>query len=123
MSARLTPEQKADREMTEAALQRRVIYRARKHGWSVVHFHASVVADADGERVYATAISGDAKGFPDLSLYREGRRPLYVELKRELTQPTPEQWAWLDRLIACGQLAMVWRPSDLREKRIEAILR
>jgi len=118
----LTDQERADREMTEAAFQRRVIYRARKWGWKVCHFGVSMVGvDSEGEPIYATQAAGDAEGFPDLVLVKAGRQPIFAELKRELTQPTEKQWAWLDLLIAAGQYACVWRPSQLRA--IEEVLK
>lgn len=120
MPKRLTDQERADRQMTEAAFQRRVIYRARRSGWRAVHFHAASVG-SDGEEVFITPVSGDAKGFPDLILVKPGRQPIFAELKRELGKLSPEQWAWLDLLIAAGQNAVIWRPSMLRL--IEGVLR
>jgi hypothetical protein len=117
---RLTDEERAFRAVLEKPFQRRIVRYAKKHGWRVVAFHASVVSDErstqGGESVwvltFATAISADAKGFPDLSLYRPGDAPIYAEVKRELGRLSPEQVAWLALLDACGQVAVVWRPSD-----------
>lgn len=117
----LTDAERRAREMTEAALQRRVVYRARKAGWRVIHFHASIVGGTEENPIFATAVSGDARGVPDLILVKAGRKPIWAELKRELEHPAPHQWAWLDLLIAAEQVVCVWRPSDLPA--IERILR
>ena len=115
---RLTDQERAAREMSEAAFQRRVLYRARKYGWKTVHLTAKLVAiGADGQAVYAT----DEAGFPDLMLFKPGRAPIFAELKKELGKLTDGQWEWLDLLIAAGQFGVVWRPSMLPE--IEEILR
>lgn len=122
LARKLTDQERADRAVLEAAFQRKVVYRARKAGWKVVHFHQSVVGSAaDGTPVVATPVSGDAKGFPDLILVKPGHPVLYVELKRELGKPSPEQIAWLDLLQAAGQYAMIWRPSQMKD--IERVLR
>lgn len=118
MGRKLTDQERADREMSEAAFQRRVIYRAHKAGWTVFHVQRSLVG-TEGQVV--TATSRDGKGFPDLLLVKAGHRPIFAELKRELGKPSDEQWAWLDLLIAAEQVAVVWRPSDL--KQIATVLR
>jgi hypothetical protein len=56
---------------------------------------------------------GSAHGFPDRTLARE--RIIFVELKRERTEPTEDQRAWLDRLSTAGGECYLWRPSDLEE--------
>jgi hypothetical protein len=61
---------------------------------------------------------GSKAGYPDRTLVRE--RIIFAELKREKTQPTDEQIAWLDRLAEAGGEVYLWRPSDLDD--IAAIL-
>lgn len=97
--------------MTEAALQQRVVYRARKYGWMVAHFGR---ARSGAGGVWRTP---GPRGYPDLTLARAGAT-LFVELKRELGKVDPEQEAWL---AALG--GVVWRPSDLRLGRVEDALR
>lgn len=120
MAQRLTDQQKKDRAVLEKAFQQRVIRLAKRCGWKVVHFHAASVG-SDGEQVFITPVSGDAKGFPDLILVKPGRQPIFAELKRELGKVSPEQWEWLDLLIAAGQFGVVWRPSDM--EKIKAVLK
>lgn len=56
---------------------------------------------------------GSRSGYPDRTLVRD--RIVFAELKREKTQPTPEQRDWLDKLAAAGAEVYLWRPSDLDE--------
>jgi hypothetical protein len=49
-------------------------------------------------------------GFPDLVLV--GRFTEFWELKTETGKVSPHQRAWIDCLIASGQSAHVFRPSD-----------
>jgi hypothetical protein len=119
MGRKLTDAERELRAMTEAQFQRRVQYRAKKHGWRCFHVFPSLVGGPDGTIV--TATTKDGKGFPDLLLVRAGRAPIYAELKRELGTVSPEQWAWLELLIDAGQIAVVWRPSDL--PKIEEVLK
>ena len=108
--------------MLESPFQAKIIRYARKHGWRVCHFHQSIVGqDSLGNPIWATAVSGDADGFPDLILVKPGRQPIFAECKRVLTNPSEKQWAWLDLLIAAGQIAVVWKPDQWTE--IQAVLR
>lgn len=105
-----------DRAMSEHTLNERVRYRANRRGWKVAH--AAKVETPQGWR---TAM---AKGWPDLFLMRESDgRVLAIELKKELEAPDEDQLVWLRLLIRCGIPAVVVRPSDLREGRVNAILR
>lgn len=56
---------------------------------------------------------GSKTGYPDRTLVRD--RILFVELKREKTQPTNDQVMWLDKLAKAGGEVYLWRPSDLEE--------
>lgn len=111
----LTAEMCADRTMTERKLQDRVLYRAKKYGWKVAH-----AGRAEVNGMWLTPMSA---GWPDLTCARAGDRLLFIELKREQGEVEPEQWAWLLLLNACGAAAVVVRPSDLREGRVDALLR
>lgn len=117
LGRKLTDQERADRQMSEAAFQRRVLYRAKKAGWRHVHVSPAMVG-GEGDTVFITPT---AKGFPDLILVKAGRQPIFAELKKELGHLTQDQWDWLDLLIAAGQCAVVWRPSDLPQ--IEEVLR
>ena len=118
----LTVEDCRNRQKLEKSFQDQVIRRARKYGWRVIHFHAAIVGfDAQGAPIIATPTSGDAKGAPDLVLVKPGRPVIWAELKRELGHLSPEQEVWIDVLTAAGQVALIWRPSQLKE--IERVLR
>lgn len=107
--------------MSEARLQQRVLYRARKHGWRVAHAGRGWVGgDEDSPGVVVTPM---AKGWPDLTCAKSGHRLIFIELKREQGEVEPEQWEWLQLLNETGARAVIVRPSDLREGRVEAIFR
>lgn len=109
---RLTEEERGDRRMTEAQLNSRVMYRAKKHGWRVLRLQRAVIAGA--WRTPAT------RGFPDLLLV--GPRLMFRELKRELGRLDDDQVAWRDSLRAAGADWGLWRPSDLRTGKLEGEL-
>lgn len=66
------------------------------------HFQSEVIkyAQTKGWRVYSVPDSrgATAKGFPDLVLAKEGRKPLFFELKMPNGKPTRHQRWWLERL-------------------------
>ena len=107
--------------MSEAALQSRVIYRAHKHHWKVAHAGKGFVGNVEtGDGQFITPMS---PGWPDLTCAKPGHRLVFMELKREDGVVDDEQWAWLELLNQCGARAIIVRPSDLREGRVEAIFR
>lgn len=115
----LTADQCADRRMSEKTLQDRVIGRAQRRGWKVAHAGRGWVGDHEtGVGQFVTQM---APGWPDLFMLREPRA-LAIELKKELGEVTEEQWAWLRLLNLCGIPAVIVRPSDLREGRVNDIL-
>lgn len=119
----ITPEQCADRQLSEAKLQERVLYRARKWGWKVAHAGRGQVSETpEGQPVFITPM---APGWPDLFLLNPRHDPprLAIELKREQGELEPGQIEYLHLLNECGIPAVVVRPSDLREGRVAAILR
>lgn len=101
--------------MSEAKLNQRVQYRAKRHGWKIAH--AGKVETPQGWR---TAM---ARGWPDLFLMREkDGRVLVIELKRELEEPDEDQLFWLTLFNRCGIPAVVIKPSHLRDGSVNAIL-
>jgi hypothetical protein len=77
-----------------------------------------ILADLPGVLAYHTHDSRhSASGYPDWC-FCGPRGVLFRELKREGKKPTPAQAEWLRALLAAGQDACVWRPSDLLEGRI-----
>jgi hypothetical protein len=145
---RLTDEQRRDRATSGLDLQRLIVGRkppglAVIYGWLHVHFRP-----AKTERGWRTPGSGELlAGWPDLTLVHvRKRRLIFAELKRELLDdPSPDQVFVLDvlrSLETVGERPLleavngalratvvprievhVWRPSDLTEGRIEAVLR
>jgi hypothetical protein len=91
--------------MTEAALLERVRRTARELGYLTYHTHDSRRSEP---------------GFPDLVLV--GQRVIYAELKRTLGRVSPEQKKWLAALAAAGAETHVWRPVDLLDGTITAVL-
>lgn len=116
----LTPEQCMDRQMPEKKLQDSIIGRAKRRGWKVAHAGRGWVGDQ--ETGTGTFITPMAKGWPDLTLAKEGHRLIFIECKRELGEVDDDQWFWLRLLNLCGARAVIIRPSDLREGRVTAIL-
>lgn len=112
----LTPDECFDRRMSEKTLQARVRARAKSRGWVVKHVGKGMTG-ADGIWV------STAENFPDLFLLHAGmQRALAIELKREQGEFEPGQREYLQLLNLCGIPAVVIRPSDLREGRVNAIL-
>lgn len=118
----ITLDQCLDRSRDENGwLKPRVLYRAKKHGWKVAHAGRGAVSESpDGTPIWITPM---AEGWPDLACFKPGHAPIFMELKREQAEPSPEQVAWLQLLNLCGCPAVIVRPSDLREGRVEAIFR
>ena len=87
----------------------------------MMHVGKAVPAyDENGAPVWITSAE---PGWPDLFLAHEGKHlAVAMELKREQGEVSVEQWEWIRILNACGIPAMVIRPSDLREGRVNAIL-
>jgi hypothetical protein len=106
--------------MSEKTLQDRVRGRALYRGWRVMHVGKAVPAfDEDGNPIWITPAD---PGWPDLTLAKAGHTLIFMELKRETEEPKPEQLEWLALLNLCGAAAVVIKPSDLREGRVNAIL-
>ena len=114
----ITPEQCEDRSMSEKTLQDRVIGRAKRRNWKVAHAGRGWVGDSeDGQW-----ITPMAKGWPDLTLAKEGHALIFIELKREEGVVEDDQWMWLRLLNLTGNHAIVVRPSDLRSGKVTAVL-
>jgi hypothetical protein len=106
--------------MAEKALQASVVGRAKRRGWRVAHAGRGWVGgDEDGGGQWVTPM---AKGWPDLTLAKEGHRLIFMELKREQGEVEEDQWTWLRLLNLTGNHAIVVRPSDLRSGKVTAIL-
>lgn len=116
----LTYDQCVDRSMSEATLQDRVVGRAKRRGWKVAHAGKGWVGGSEAEGgQWVTPMS---KGWPDLTLAKEGHSLIFLELKREQGEVDDDQWFWLRLLGLTGNKVGIIRPSDLREGRVTAIL-
>ncbi len=91
--------------MTENELKVKVLRRAYENGWAVYH------VTQDRHR------NGGGSGYPDLTLARDGE-VLWIELKQEKSQLTPEQAMWASILPACH----VVRPSTWDSGRVAELL-
>ena len=107
MAARLTPQEKALRSITEREWQKTVTTLMTAYGWQWWH-------GADNRPVNGR-IQHVRPGLPDLIAVR-GTRVLFAELKRETGKPTPEQVQALAALGGAAE-AYLWRPRDISEVR------
>ena len=103
--------------MKESELTRAVIELAQHLGFRVAHFRTSQNARGD----YRTAVAGDGKGYPDLTLV--GRRILFAELKAGKGRLRPEQLEWRDWILAAGGEWHLWTETDWNAGTVEAVLR
>lgn len=118
---RITTDQCQDRAVTEAKLQASVVGKAKRRGWTVAHAGRGFVGGGEeGEGHWVTPM---LKGWPDLTLIKEGHRLIFIELKRELGEFEEGQLELLALLNTTGNYAIVVRPSDNREGRVNDILR
>lgn len=116
----LTFDQCVDRSMSEKTLQDRVVGRAKRRNWKVAHAGRGWVGGSESEGgQWVTPMS---KGWPDLTLAKEGHKLIFIELKTEEGKVDDEQWFWLRLLNSTGNYAVIVRPSDLREGKVTAIL-
>lgn len=96
--------------MLEETLQSHLLRLASLLGWALTY--------------HTLDSRGSGKGFPDLVLVHPGKkRVLWLELKAEGEKPKPDQIAWAEALVACGQEHhFVW-PSDYHAGRVEEWLK
>ncbi len=100
-------------DMLERTWQEQVTELAHVLGWRTMHVRRSIASHNKG---WTTATS--VKGWPDMCLWSEQqRRLIFVELKRETGRLTVEQTDVIRSLLAAGQEAYVFRPSDLERAR------
>jgi hypothetical protein len=114
----LTYEECLDRSMSERTLQDRVVGRAKRRGWKVAHAGRAWVGDKDNGQ-FITPMS---KGWPDLTLAKEGHALIFLELKREDGTVDDDQWTWLRLLGLTGNKVAIIRPSHLRDGTVRTIL-
>lgn len=106
MAVRLSPAERALRDISEAHLLGDVRAEATRLGWLLYHPVVSQMSE---------------RGWPDCTLIRDGR-VIFAELKRENGRTTPAQDRWLDSLAGAGCEVYLWKPSDFMSGEITRIL-
>jgi hypothetical protein len=91
--------------MTENELKQHILAMAKAKGWIVYHVPQS------------TMKNGGGKGYPDLTLARDGEVQ-WMELKAEHGKLTGEQAWWQ---LALPRMEVI-RPSDLARGRVDELL-
>ena len=114
----ITFEQCMDRSMSERTLQDRIVGRARRRGYTVAHAGRAWVGDKDT----GTWITPMLKGWPDLTLIKEGHALIFLELKTEEGELDDDQWKVLRLLGLTGNKVAILRPHHLRDGTVTAIL-
>lgn len=104
--------------MTEDDLLKTVLDMCRLFHLRAAHFRPALSRSGR----WHTAVQGDGKGYPDLTIVGPGG-VLFRELKSAKGVASPEQKAWIVDLFRAGADAGIWKPADLRSGRIEAELR
>lgn len=99
--------------MSEDQLLTAVLGLCRTLHLHVAHFRPALAKSGR----WLTAVQGDGKGYPDLTIAGPGGQ-MWRELKAEGKYPTPEQRVWIARLVEGGGDVDVWKPRDLRSGRI-----
>ena len=100
----------AMKEEGKGGLRESVELLARQCGYVTRH-----IRDSRGQNVL---------GMPDeLLLHPKQRRLIWAELKREKGTTTLDQDLYMQALIECGEEVYLWRPSDLYNDTILAILK
>lgn len=96
---RLSPQERALRDVSEKQWQAQVIEALGYCGW--VHYHTFDSLKSN-------------PGFPDLvCIHPRSGDHFVAELKRERGAATPAQLQWLAWFEATGWDAYLWRPSDV----------
>jgi hypothetical protein len=104
--------------MSEDDLLRTVLDMARLFGLRTAHFRPAQSKSGN----WITAVAGDGKGYPDLTIVGHGG-VMFRELKSDRGTLSPDQRVWLVALEQARADVGVWRPVDLRSGRIERELR
>ena len=105
-------------DMSEAVLQQRVQELATMLGWWWWHAPDNRPIRTKTGRTYVQNVRA---GWPDLVLLR-GPHMLLAELKTQSGRLSPDQREVHTRLAATGHAVHVWRPLDLLDGTIAAVL-
>ena len=96
-----------DADASEAVFQDAVIRIAKMRGWECFH--------PKPHQIRANVWRSDGRGFPDLTMAREGRI-IFAELKTAKGNLSVDQKKWLFHLSASKNAEVyVWRPADLEK--------
>ncbi len=94
-------------KVTEREFQDQIVELGHLYHWQIAHFRPARKLDGS----WATPVSADGKGWPDLVLVR-GDRVIFAEAKSENGKLSQEQREWLDLLKATkGVEVYLWKPS------------
>ncbi len=100
--------------MSEDQLLTNIIDACRKMGsLHTAHFRPGLTQTGN----WRTAVSGDGKGWPDLTIVGPGG-VLFRELKAERGSLKPDQKSWIGWLTEAGADVAVWKPRDWHSGRI-----
>lgn len=113
-----TAARRAKPTMSEDDLLRAVLDMCRRLSLRTAHFRPALSKSGR----WMTAVQGDGKGWPDLTIVGPGG-VLFRELKAEGKYPEPEQRLWLEALTVAGANVGVWKPHHLTEGLIEQQLK
>ncbi|WP_328344885.1 VRR-NUC domain-containing protein [Micromonospora sp. NBC_00421] len=105
------------RRRPEDDFQRKVLDLCKLLHLHTAHFRPAMTAAGR----WITPVSGDGKGWPDLTIVGPGG-VLFRELKSATGSHRPEQRQWAVWLAEAGQDVAVWKPRDWESGRIAAEL-
>jgi hypothetical protein len=101
----------------EDDLQTAVFDLCKLLGLHTAHFRPALTKSGR----WITAVGGDGKGWPDLTIVGPGGI-LFRELKSATGSRSVDQRRWAEWLTEAGADIAVWKPRDLVSGRIEAEL-
>ncbi|MEV1013727.1 MULTISPECIES: hypothetical protein [unclassified Micromonospora] len=102
----------------EEDLQRDILKLCKLFGLHTAHFRPGLTQTGK----WRTAVAGDGKGWPDLTIVGPGG-VLFRELKSATGSRTADQRNWAEWLTEAGADVAVWKPRDWQSGRIEQELR
>jgi len=106
-----------DGQLTEKQWQKMVEGQLDFFDWLWFHVPPNVIICPN---CHWKIFRGIRKGFPDIVAFKNGFKPLWIELKEERGRLRPEQTAMGELLLACGQRWIWARPRD-RERVLSLI--